>query len=80
MYMNGKHWIGLDYKVASDYTYGSPEYYRTLLRQTIGLPNLLPGESDENSEQQSSRPNNSSKGNVEGHMSGFFHKSKRRIK
>jgi hypothetical protein len=44
--MNKSNWQELDFKVASDYTYGSPEYYRTLLRQMIGLPELLPGEKD----------------------------------
>ena len=42
--MNDKKWESLDFNVASDYTYGSPEYHRTMLRQNIGLPNLLPGE------------------------------------
>jgi hypothetical protein len=80
MYMNGKHWIGLDYKVASDYTYGSPEYYRTLLRQSFGMPKLLPGESNENSEQITNRQNISHQRDDEGYMSGIIRKGKRRFK
>lgn len=79
MYMNGKHWIGLDYKVASDYTYGSPEYYRTLLRQSIGMPNLLPGESDEISQKFTGGKRHSRRRNAKGNMSGFFYKGKRRV-
>jgi hypothetical protein len=42
--MNGKKWASLDFNVASDYTHGTPEYYRTLLRQMVGIPSFLPGE------------------------------------
>lgn len=45
--IGGKHWAALDYKVASDYTHGSPEYYRTLLRQITGNTKPLPGETSE---------------------------------
>ena len=56
MYMENntgaKHWAALDYKVASDYTYGSPEYYRNKLRQSFGMNKLLPGEQRENPESE----------------------------
>lgn len=42
--MKESRWKEFDLKVASDYTTGSPEYYRTLLRRQLGLPTLLPGE------------------------------------
>lgn len=45
--LGGKHWAALDYNVASDYTHGSPEYYRSLLRQITGKPKFLPGEKSE---------------------------------
>ena len=79
MYMNGKNWQELDYKVASDYTFGGPEYYRTLLRQSIGLPNLLPGEKNENPKPTKHNKRRSDKISDGGHMSGFLHKSERRI-
>jgi hypothetical protein len=60
--LGGKHWAELDFKVASDYTYGSPEYYRTLLRQMSGMPKLLPGESRENTKQ--TRPQQTSSNKV----------------
>ena len=75
MYMNGKNWQELDFRVASDYTHGSPEYYRTLLRQMIGLPNLLPGEKSEVSQQKPNRQRHPHKRSSEGDMSGFLHKS-----
>jgi len=50
--MQNNNWKELDYRVASDYTHGSPEYYRTLLRQMIGLPKFLPGEKGDISQQQ----------------------------
>lgn len=56
MYMENntgaKHWAALDYNVASDYTYGSPEYYRNKLRQSFGMNKLLPGEQRENPESE----------------------------
>ena len=42
--MQESHWKEFDFKIASDYTHGSPEYYRSKLRQMFGLPDLLPGE------------------------------------
>jgi hypothetical protein len=75
MYMNGKHWQELDYNVASDYTFGGPEYYRTLLRQSIGLPNLLPGEKNENSKPVKRIKRRLGKVSDGGHMSGFLHQS-----
>lgn len=47
--MNGKNWQELDFKIASDYTHGSPEYHRSRLRQILGLPIFLPGEKGDNS-------------------------------
>jgi hypothetical protein len=44
--MNKPNWKELDFKIASDYTHGSPEYYREKLRGMLGLPKLLPGEKD----------------------------------
>ena len=72
--MQKSKWQELDYKVASDYTHGSPEYYRTLLRQMIGIPNLLPGEKNDLSTKQYRSPN-SAKVPSRRNMSGFFHKS-----
>jgi hypothetical protein len=74
--MKESKWQELDYKVASDYTHGSPEYYRTLLRQMIGVPNLLPGEKNDSSTEQH-RPPNTSKVPRGGNMSGFLYKGKR---
>jgi hypothetical protein len=71
--MQESNWQELDYKVASDYTHGSPEYYRTLLRQMIGIPNLLPGEKNDTPTKQY-RPPNSPKISRRGNMPGFFHK------
>ena len=45
--IGGKQWVGLDFNVASDYTYGSPQAIRSRLRQLIGAPILLPGEQSE---------------------------------
>jgi hypothetical protein len=53
--IGGKQWVGLDFKIASDYTHGSPEEHRTRLRQMIGLPNLYPGEKTKSENQQSIR-------------------------
>lgn len=75
MYMNGKNWQELDFRVASDYTHGSPEYYRTLLRQMIGLPNLLPGEKSENKQSKSGHARRSGKIPHRRNMPGFFHES-----
>ena len=50
--MKNNNWKELDYRVASDYTHGSPEYYRTLLRQMVGIPKFLPGEKGDISQQQ----------------------------
>ncbi len=80
MYMNGKHWVGLDYKVASDYTEGSPEDHRSRLRQSIGIPNLLPGESNENSESTKFRQRIIDQFLSKRNLPGFVHKGKRRIK
>ena len=57
----GKRWAALDFNIASDYTQGSPEYYRTLLRQMSGMPKLLPGESSENTKQTRAQQINSDK-------------------
>ena len=73
MYMNGKHWKELDYRVASDYTYGSPEYYRTILRQAIGLPDLLPGEKNENSKSNRHKKRRSIKIPHGRNLPGFFY-------
>ena len=71
--MNGKHWEELDFRVASDYTHGSPEYYRTLLRQMIGIPNLLPGEKSETKLPKTSRKRSSSKISDRRNMSDIFY-------
>ena len=73
--MKESNWQELDYKVASDYTHGSPEYYRTLLRQMIGVPKLLPGEKNDSITKQYRSPN-TSKIPLRRNMSGFFHQSK----
>lgn len=70
--MNGKNWQELDFRVASDYTHGSPEYYRTLLRQMIGLPTLLPGEKSEVHKQKSDRQKNTNRKSDKGYMSSFL--------
>jgi hypothetical protein len=57
--MNGKKWQELDYRIASDYTHGSPEYYRELLRNMIGIPSLLPGEKRDLSTKRHNSPNSS---------------------
>jgi hypothetical protein len=44
--MQKPNWQSLDFNIASDYTHGSPEYYRTILRQMLNIPKLLPGETD----------------------------------
>jgi len=72
--MNGKNWQELDFKVASDYSGGSPEYYRTLLRQMLGLPNLLPGEKSENQQPIKNKQTRTNKVSATRNMSGFFHK------
>lgn len=72
--MNGKNWQELDFKIASDYTHGSPEYYRELLRNMIGIPSLLPGEKSDISTKRYQSPN-TSKISGGGIMSGFLHKS-----
>ncbi len=71
--MNGKHWVELDYRVASDYTYGSPEHYRTILRKAIGLPDLLPGEKHENSKHARDRKGRNNQISRRGDLPGFFH-------
>ena len=40
------NWQEYDFKVASDYSQGSPEEIRTNLRQEIGIPTQLPGENN----------------------------------
>jgi hypothetical protein len=74
--MQKSNWQELDFKVASDYTHGSPEYYRTLLRQMIGIPNLLPGEKNDTSTKQYKSSNIDQISNG-GYMSGILHKGKR---
>lgn len=74
---NSKRWIGLDYKVASDYTHGSPEDYRTRLRQMLGLPILLPGEKNDPSTEQHIKTN-PSEVFIRRNMSGVLRKGKRR--
>jgi hypothetical protein len=37
-------WHEFDFKVASDYSQGTPEEIRSDLRQNIGIPEYLPGE------------------------------------
>ena len=73
--IGGKHWVGLDFEVASA---GSPKYYRTLLRQMMGLPTLLPGETtDEIQKSAGSRQTNSIETFNRGYMPGYIHKGKR---
>lgn len=73
--MNGKNWQELDYKVASDYTFGGPEYYRTKLRKMLNIPTLLPGEKNDISAERHIKTD-TPEVSVRGHMSGFFHKGK----
>lgn len=66
MYMDNtnpgaKNWQELPLKVASDYTYGSPEYHNWLLRQIVGIPKKLPGEKSEVHEPQSTDKRTSAK-------------------
>lgn len=44
MYMNKPNWQEFDFRVASDLSKGTPEYYRELLRNMLGIPSNLPGE------------------------------------
>lgn len=71
--MKESNWQELDFKVASDYTHGSPEYYRTLLRQMINIPRYLPGEKNDISREKY-KSSITSKVSGRGNMSGFFHK------
>lgn len=45
--MQNGNWKELDYNVASDYSFGSPEEIRSILRKTIKIPQYLPGEENE---------------------------------
>ena len=40
-------WHEYDFKVASDYSQGTPEEIRKDLRSSIGIQELLPGETDD---------------------------------
>lgn len=71
--LGGKHWAALDYNVASDYTHGSPEYYRSLLRKLTGKPKLLPGEKSEISEQRNDNKRTPPKKSNGGDMSNIFY-------
>ena len=59
--MQKPHWKEFDFKIASDYTHGSPEYYRSKLRKMIGLPDLLPGEKNGKTSQRKHNKGNSTK-------------------
>jgi hypothetical protein len=56
--MQKPNWQSLDFNIASDYTYGSPEYYRTVLRNMLNIPKLLPGEKDDASTQRKFKSKN----------------------
>lgn len=73
--MQESNWQELDFKIASDYTHGSPEYYRTLLRQMVGIPTLLPGEKNDISNKF--KPTTANKVSGGGYMSSFLHKNER---
>ncbi len=40
-------WHEYNFKAASDYSQGTPEEIRSTLRKDIGIPELLPGETDD---------------------------------
>lgn len=71
--IGGKHWAALDYNVASDYTYGSPEYYRTLLRQITGKTKSLPGEKSEISKPPHNLKRHAPKASDGGNLSNIFY-------
>ena len=71
--MNGKNWQELDFKIASDYTHGSPEYHRSRLRQILGLPIFLPGEKGDFSTKRH-HSSNPSKVSRRGNVPGIFYK------
>lgn len=75
MQENNSNWKELDFKVASDYTHGGPEYYRTRLRQMLGIPTLLPGEKNDLRTKRHHTPN-STEIPSRRNMSSFFHKNK----
>ena len=64
--MQKSNWHSLDFNIASDYTHGTPEYYRTILRQMLNIPKLLPGEKNA-TPQGKSKPQNDNR---------FFEKDK----
>jgi hypothetical protein len=72
--MQKPNWQEFDFKVASDYSHGSPEYYRETLRKMIGMPTNLPGEKNDN---QEPKPNTRNIGKVfnAGNMSSFLRKT-----
>jgi hypothetical protein len=59
--MHKPDWKEFDFKIASDYTHGSPEFYRSLLRHMLGLPELLPGEKNGNTQKPSDKRNSSTR-------------------
>jgi hypothetical protein len=59
--MQKSNWKEFDFKIASDYTHGSPEQYRTMLRHMLGLPVLLPGEKKNGISQKRNHKTDSSK-------------------
>ena len=71
--LGGKHWAELDFKVASDYTHGSPEYYRSLLRKLTGMPKLLPGEKSEISKSANNNQRTFNRKSSKGNMSDIFY-------
>lgn len=78
--MSAKHWVGLDYKIASDYTDGTPEVHRSRLRSFIGLPHLLPGETDALSGSKQFRQAIINKFLAKRNLPGIVYKGKRRRK
>jgi len=55
--MQESNWKSLDFNVASDYTYGSPEHYRTILRKMLNIPTKLPGEKNASTSSESKQTN-----------------------
>lgn len=74
--MQESNWKSLDFNVASDYTHGSPEHYRTVLRKMLNLPTLLPGETNETISQRPKQTDDS-KGIGRKSMQGDLYKGKR---
>jgi hypothetical protein len=74
--MNGKKWESLDFNFGSDYNQGTPEMLKALLRQFIGVPINLPGESDVHKTKRHKKTN-SPKISFRGYLQSSLSKGKR---